>query len=113
MTASDYFKCYEGYFWQWEEEGEVVAIPRGSTAVYGGTVTGSTIAYRAFLTEALALLSEQGIPPFGAMLLVVIATNPSAEVALTEVEMIMRPKVGSDNMTAFMMEDALTFLRML
>ncbi len=71
MIVNEYFQSYEDYFWHWEDNAEVVAIPDHST-----------IAYRAFIKEVLEKLSEQGVPPFGALLAVMIATNPQGEGAL-------------------------------
>ncbi|MFA9214842.1 MAG: TonB family protein [Candidatus Methylacidiphilales bacterium] len=63
MSAS-YFKVTPKYFWQWEENGNVISIPNGST-----------IAYRAYAADVLNYLAIQGLPPFGALLLSIIATN--------------------------------------
>ncbi|WP_316793775.1 ribosomal protein L7/L12 [Pedobacter frigoris] len=68
MDIFDYFQSYDGYFWQWEDEGEVLAIPEAST-----------IAYREFIFKLLQRLSPQGLPPFGPLLLAVIATNPGGK----------------------------------
>jgi hypothetical protein len=64
MNFKDYFQPYEHYFWQWEDDAEVVAIPNSST-----------IAYREFLIEIMSKLADQGLPPFGSLLLAVIAVN--------------------------------------
>jgi hypothetical protein len=71
MDFYDYFQANEGGLWQWEEQGEVVAIAGGNT-----------IAYRELLRALLDVLAEQGIPPFGALLLTLVATNPDAETTL-------------------------------
>ncbi|MDF2455181.1 MAG: hypothetical protein K0R51_1174 [Cytophagaceae bacterium] len=65
MNAYEYFQSYQNYFWQWEDQAEVISIP-GS----------HTIAYRAFLSEVVQKLSHQGLPPFGSLVLAMIATNP-------------------------------------
>ncbi|WP_207536447.1 hypothetical protein [Desertivirga arenae] len=64
MNFNRYFQSYHDYFWQWEEGTEVLAIPNSST-----------IAYRDFIIAMLRKLSPQGLPPFGSLLLAVIATN--------------------------------------
>ena len=86
MSAGDYFQAYKDYFWQWEEGGDVVAIP-GS----------STIAYKAFLVDALDKISGQGFPPFGALLLAVIATNAEGDKDLNTVYALMDKIIGEDN----------------
>lgn len=75
MTVEQYFKSYEDYFWQWEEGTEVIAIPQGNT-----------IAYKVFTIETLKRLLPIGIPPFGTLLLTIMATNPTASVDLKFLE---------------------------
>ncbi len=75
MFFYDYFKLYKDYFWQWEDNAEVLAIPNGNT-----------IAYNALIEEVLLHLKDQGIPPFGALLLAIIATNPNGKKALDSIE---------------------------
>ncbi|MBE7173546.1 MAG: hypothetical protein INR73_23440 [Williamsia sp.] len=102
MDWLDYFQGYEGYFWRWEEDGEVLAVPGGST-----------IAYKAFVTEVLEHLSSQGFPPFGALLLCIIATNPGGESALNEVYALMDAKLGGGNSTREPLKSAISFLLLL
>lgn len=68
MDFSNYFQSYDDYFWQWEDNGEVLAIPKGNT-----------IAYKKAVSEMLEFLAPQGLPPFGSVLLVFIATNSNAK----------------------------------
>ena len=68
MQPFEYFITYKDYFWIWEEEGAVISISRGST-----------IAYSQFVARLLEELVEQGLPPFGALLLAIIATNHSTD----------------------------------
>lgn len=65
MQTNDFFQVYEGYFWQWEDKGDLLVI-RG----------GNSIAYHEHIEELMTALSVQGLPSFGALLLTVIATNP-------------------------------------
>lgn len=68
MNLQAYFQAYRNYFWQWEDSTEILAIPNGST-----------IAYKAFVLEVMEQISPTGTPPFGALLFMLIATNPTAE----------------------------------
>ncbi|GAB2647807.1 hypothetical protein GCM10027035_46810 [Emticicia sediminis] len=68
MDFNNYFQSYQDYFWQWEENGEVLSIPKGNT-----------IAYKKAVSEMLEFLAPQGLPSFGSVLLVFIATNPNAK----------------------------------
>lgn len=77
MNFYRYFQAYNNYFWDWEDNAEVLAIPGGSTIIY-----------REFLLQILENLSEQGIPPFGSLLLVIIATNNTYENSLLQVNNI-------------------------
>ena len=81
MDFNKYFQSYDNYFWEWENEiltvdsvFEALVIPEGST-----------IAYEHFVMELLDLLSLDGFPPFGSLLLTLIATNSNAEESLSKV----------------------------
>lgn len=88
MAKLNYFQSFENYFWQWEEMGEVVCIPGGST-----------IAYKAFLKDVIPLVSVQGLPPFGALLLAIIATNPNGKQVLNELDSRITDEDGSMEIT--------------
>src|SRR5689334_6542086 len=102
MEANQYFKSYEGYFWQWEEEGSVLAIPDGPT-----------IAYRDFVIAILENLSAQGLPAFGSLLLAMIATNPNGAKVIGEVRKIVDKKLGHGNSIREPLHSAIDFLKML
>ncbi|AYB32193.1 ribosomal protein L7/L12 [Chryseolinea soli] len=74
MDSYNYFRSYKNYFWQWEDNGEVIAIPDEAT-----------IAYKNQVVEILERLAPQGLPPFGSLLLAIIATNANADAALDAV----------------------------
>jgi hypothetical protein len=74
MDSHNYFRSYKNYFWQWEDNGEVIAIPGEAT-----------IAYKNQVVEILERLAPQGLPPFGSLLLAIIATNPNGGEALDAV----------------------------
>jgi hypothetical protein len=75
MKLQAYFQAYRNYFWQWEDSTEILAIPNGST-----------IAYKAFVLEVMEQISPTGTPPFGALLFMLIATNPTAESDLEQIK---------------------------
>ncbi len=64
----NYLKPHKDYFWHWEDDGNVIAIPNGST-----------IAYTSLIEEYLTSLLPQRLPPFGALLLVLIALKPNGK----------------------------------
>ena len=64
---SNYLRRYSEWFWDWEEENSVVAIPEGST-----------IAFKQELITIFEGFEGQGLPPFGALLLVIVALNERA-----------------------------------
>lgn len=68
----NYIQCIPGYFWVWEEEGEVIAASNGR----------GTIVYTPLLLQTLEFIQFQGWPPFGALLLVMAATNKNADITL-------------------------------
>jgi hypothetical protein len=102
MEPHEYFQASEGYFWQWEEEGEVIAIPNSRT-----------IAYKAFLIDILEKLCDQGIPPFGSLLLAIIATNENGEDTLNDVYSLMDKKLSGSNSTREPLTSAINFLKLL
>jgi hypothetical protein len=100
MELYTYFKPHKNYFWQWEENCEILGIPQYST-----------IAYRGFVVEILEHLAPQGIPPFGALLLAIMATNPQGKSALDTVYTIV--KKSSENTDEVNISRALSFLKVL
>ena len=99
MSAHQYFQQYDGYFWQWEEGGEVVAIPSGSTIAYKGQIAG-----------ILEKLLDPGLPPFGSLLLVLIATNPDANASLSAVRTLVEKALDRVDYTGEPMRTALSVL---
>lgn len=95
-----YFQSYEKYFWQWEDDGAVVSIPGANT-----------VAYKDYLGDVLEKLSPQGLPPFGSLLLAIIATNPDGATSLDVVYRITSDalKTTDDNDLA----RAINFLKLL
>lgn len=68
MNAIDYFQAYDNYFWTWEDDFEVISM-----------VQGSTITYRLQIINLLNQMALNGLPPFGSVLLALIATNETME----------------------------------
>lgn len=66
MNHLKYFNSCPKYFWSFEEQGNVISIPGGST-----------IGYTDFIFEYIKDLAPQGLPPFGTLLLGITATNES------------------------------------
>jgi len=100
MELNEYFQSYNDYFWQWEEEGKVIAIPEDNT-----------IAYREYIIEILERLSIQGLPHFGAVLLVIIATNPNSNQSLDAIYVtLLRALKEESNET---LTEAIAFLKLL
>lgn len=106
MDFNGYFNAYPDYFWQWEDRDSVLAIPKANT-----------IAYRALVLEILDVLALQGVPPFGAMLLALIATNPTGKEDINTVFAMVSQKL-KNNATDFdkfslLQGDAISFLGLL
>lgn len=100
MESKSYFQSYANYFWEWEDGGEVLAIPNEST-----------IAYRGFIVDALEKLASNGLPPFGSLLLAIIATNPGGSNSLDSIYSMLSCKL-SDHVQATLTE-AMPFLKLL
>lgn len=81
MTLYEYFQSTHNYFWQWEydfeetDDNEIISIPRGNT-----------IAYKNMVIDIIDKLSLQGTPSFGALLLLIIATNPNAQHDINKID---------------------------
>ncbi|HEX8014242.1 MAG TPA: ribosomal protein L7/L12 [Flavobacterium sp.] len=88
MEFQKYFQSYKDYFWEWDnqifsEESvfESITIPNGQT-----------IGYEKFVFEILEFLSDDSIPPFGSLLLAILATNPENEQAIEMVRNLVKSK---------------------
>ena len=57
---------------------EVIAIPMGNTIAYSG-----------YIHEVLENLAPQGLPPFGALLLAIVATNPNGQDSIKSIHDLM------------------------
>ena len=72
----NYFNTYKGYFWHWDCDEEHV----NDETHYLATITdGQSIAYYPKIKDLLEDLKHQGLPPFGSILLVLIATNENID----------------------------------
>lgn len=100
MIPENYFQSYEKYFWQWEENMEVVAIPASNT-----------IAYSEQIIDIFDKLTPQGVPPFGSLLLVIIATNEKGSTMLDVVNSIMFDVVKAKELPV--LSEAIAFLKLL
>jgi len=85
MNSLTYFQSYQSYFWQWEDNAEVLAIPGGNTIAYWG-----------FVEDVMESLAPQGLPPFGSLLLGILATNPNTEKSIEQVGAILKPNPTID-----------------
>lgn len=75
MDLIIYFQSYLGYFWEWKTDEDV----HDDTGYHENNLVSipnvGAIAYRPYIIEVLKELQPQGIPPFGALLLVLYATQ--------------------------------------
>ena len=97
-----YYQSYQDYFWSWEDTSEVVVTIPGE----------STIAYRQFLFQIIDRIAPQGLPPFGSLLLALIATNQNGAQSIDFVKQILTKKITASD-DAKMLEEAIVFLKML
>lgn len=96
-----YFKSIEDYFWQWEDNGEVVAIPNSGT-----------IAYRETIQKILTVLAPNGFPLFGTLLLALAYTSVSKfEMHKSIEDILVKSKVRKNGNID--LRDALQFLHIL
>ncbi|MBK1895369.1 hypothetical protein [Chryseobacterium paridis] len=75
MDLNVYFQSYENYFWEWVTDEDV----RDDSGYHENNLVSipnvGAIAYRPYIIEVLKELQPQGLPPFGALLLVLYATQ--------------------------------------
>ncbi|OFY83689.1 MAG: hypothetical protein A3F72_12810 [Bacteroidetes bacterium RIFCSPLOWO2_12_FULL_35_15] len=100
MVFTDYFQSYDNYFWQWEDNADVIAIPNENT-----------IAYRELVIDVFEKIAPQGVPPFGSLLLAIIATNPKGTNSLDVVNIILSKVINQENKST--LNDAIAFLKLL
>lgn len=76
MELREYFQSYKDYFWEWNTDHDVSdnSIYSVNNVIYFPKV-GSTVTYRVYVIEILKELQLQGWPPFGALLMVLYATQ--------------------------------------
>lgn len=99
MKASEYFKCHENNFWQWEDGGDVIAIPDSYT-----------IAYTQPVVDILKGISFQGIPKFGSFVLAMVAVSDRAKESINSVRQILLLNLKGEEGTV---EDAIAFLNVI
>ncbi|GAB3638243.1 hypothetical protein GCM10027422_38330 [Hymenobacter arcticus] len=105
LAIAPYFQPPQGYFWRWAEGNEVVEW-----------VNGTTITYREELAALLTGLAPTGLPPLGAVLLLLAACNTgwkesSAEIGLLQGLLRGLPPGGPpDEELTFHLSVARTFL---
>lgn len=100
MSFYEFLQARETDFWVWEENEGVIAVRNGMT-----------IAYREHLMYILSYLSPEGIPPFGALLMCIAATNPVSNVLVQQIEDIMSAHI--EGHTRSDMESSILFLKTL
>jgi hypothetical protein len=113
MTLYEYFQSTNNYFWQWEYDADsegfnVIGIPEGNTIVY-----------REMVVDIMDKLSHQGTPPFGVLLLLLIATNPNGEEDIKKIDrkltdyLIYSENTTNSNAVSIMVTMATQFLYLL
>jgi len=107
MEFQKYFQSYEDYFWEWDNQifsedsvFESLAIPNGQT-----------IGYEKFVFEILEYLSEDSIPPFGSLLLAIIATNPENCASVQMIYELAKSKDKSDSFRTIKSTETSDFFR--
>ncbi|MGB4770176.1 MAG: hypothetical protein WBP58_01875 [Chitinophagaceae bacterium] len=102
MADIEFFAEQPNYFWHWDDEGEVIAIPKGGT-----------IAYREHLRDIMSGLVAQGLPPFGALLLAIAATNNEGQKNIETIYALIMQQIGQDEANANIVQDAVAFMQKL
>ena len=76
MELREYFQSYRDYFWEWNTDHDIPdnSLYHVNNVIYFPKVS-STVTYRVYVVEILKELQLQGWPPFGALLMVLYATQ--------------------------------------
>lgn len=111
MESQKYFQQYDDYFWALKFYANGNSGSLEYELPFGGM-----IAYSEYIIEVLAHLSEESWPPFGALLLAIIATNPNASVDLEQIHKYGKSKekqssYSNDNL--FKTDATVDFLKLL
>ena len=104
MHFNNYFRPTKGYFWHWEDDVSVIAVPGGST-----------IAYYQQAMDILKAIAFQGLPQFGPFLLAMAALSPSKEILLGEMKLCIGNALRDDALQSDwqLLEKVFTFLGIL
>ena len=103
MSAHRYYMACEPYFWQWDDGGESIAIPGGSTLMF-----------REQLLALIKQLHPVGLPQFGMMLLLQVASSVSGKRLLKELHPIVAQLVDERCSTSQVdFEEGWQFLEMI
>ena len=81
-TATQYLQSFENYFWCYEDQGKVIAVPDGRTIGYTDQV----------INEIVFLLAPYGLPRFGSLLLAITATTAHGAEALEDIANIVEKR---------------------
>lgn len=111
MEFQKYFQQYEDYFWSLMKYSDAKSDSLEYEMPFGGM-----IAYSEYIIETLEHLSEESWPPFGALLLAIIATNPNASADLNNIYNFGKSKEKSNSNPSanlFKIDVAVDFLKLL
>ncbi|RQO30278.1 hypothetical protein DBR32_11940 [Taibaiella sp. KBW10] len=104
MNATDYFQSYEKYFWEWEDD---MGVETGEPYQHLISIPNvSVIAYRDYALELLQQIAIDGIPLFGAYVLVLYASSKNASSGFDGVSYYLR----NNNQYAYNVAEAVDFL---
>jgi hypothetical protein len=112
MDSNKYFQPYDDYFWN----ATFNTIDLITQDFVFEQMDGSTIAYGNYVVEVLELLSDASIPPFGSLLLAIIATNPNGEATLDSLLKYAKSKETTadfSNRNSFRTGASIDFLKLL
>ena len=98
-VATEYVQSYQHYFWRYEDQGKVIAVPDGRTIGYTDQI----------INEVVFHLAAQGLPRFGSLLLAIAATTAHGLETLEDIAKIVeRRTIRTDEM-----EKGIWFLKLL
>lgn len=102
MSRNYYLVPPDDYFWEWDENLEYISI-----------VGGNTIAHRKLIYELTSRIAPNGLPPFGAFVLVVVATNPNSTASFEQIEHIIKKDSAYLSQSMWSLDEAKKFFETL
>jgi hypothetical protein len=101
MSAEQYLRSYNNYFWEWDDDENNGGIPNYSAALIDST----TILYESQLNQYLEPMVDRGFPPFASLLIsIYIANRGGPDILKTSLKLSRVPNKDTALLVAKVLE---------